>query len=330
LEQQEQQKYLPQQTQETIFPALVQTSIIFSFAAPPLTHPAVLVVESTACTTSPYVMETQDEADFSHHSNNNNDSGSSSIISNSDEGDGHVSIMCEETSALFDDVLAKRCAKSGETWSSSDHRVKLVWRSVSYCIESLDWKFPAVKVCTRTKKPILHNNSGRIESESLTAVIGPSGAGKSSLLEILAGRREKGVTGSISIHYGSQKHAAKTKIAFMGQQDLFYGNLSVHETLMFASKLKNYSAQSRLNERIRSHKKSNDITITPMFFQAEAANYHKNLVDEILTELFLTSCANVRVSKCSGGQQKRLSIACELISRPDILLLDEPTSGLGQ
>lgn len=255
---------------------------------------------------------------------NNNDSGSSDA---SEEGDGHVSITCE-TSALFNDMLHKRCASGAETWNADD-KVQLVWKEVCYSVEALVWRFPSVKPCTRTKKRILQNNSGRIESESLTAVIGPSGAGKSSLLEILAGRREKGVTGSIAVHYGSQKHASKTKIAFMGQKDLFCGNLTVKETLIFASKLKNYSAQSRLIKKMKAHRKSNDISITPMQLHVEATNYHANLVADILEELFLSTCAHVYVSNCSGGQQKRLSIACELISRPDILLLDEPTSGLG-
>ena len=263
------------------------------------------------------------EARKCSNSVNNNDSGSSST---SDDNDGQVSILCEETSALFNDILRQRCASGAE----ADHKVQLVWKQVDYSVETSVWRFPSLQLCTRTKKRILNNNSGRIESESLTAVIGPSGAGKSSLLEILAGRREKGVTGSIAVHYGSRKHASKTKIAFMGQKDLFCGNLTVKETLMFASKLKNYAAQSRLFKKMKAHKKSNDITITPMQMHSEAKNFHANLVAEILEELFLSSCAHVHVSNCSGGQQKRLSIACELISRPDILLLDEPTSGLGK
>lgn len=56
--------------------------------------------------------------------------------------------------------------------------------------------------------------------------------------------------------------------------------------------------------------------------------YHRNLVNSIIQKLGLESCKHVRAENCSGGQQKRLSIALELIHSPTILILDEPTSGL--
>jgi len=42
--------------------------------------------------------------------------------------------------------------------------------------------------------------------------------------------------------------------------------------------------------------------------------------------LGLAEQANTRAGDLSGGQQKRLSIAQELISNPPVLFLDEPTT----
>ena len=265
------------------------------------------------------------------NSNNNNNDHKSESGNNSETSDGIAMVSYDETSALFDDLMQERCA-DGQKRVKYENNVQLVWKELDYSVDLYEWNFPSLKFFTRKKKNIIRNISGSISSGSLTALIGPSGAGKSSLLEILSGRREKGVTGSISVRFDSQKHASRTKIAFMGQQDLFCGNLTVKETLMYASKLKNYSAQGILKKKFKSQAfcPEEEVVVTRVQIMNEIRNYHANLVAEILEELFLSSCANVYVRNCSGGQQKRLSIACELVSRPDILLLDEPTSGLGK
>ena len=256
---------------------------------------------------------------------NNNDSRSSSDTSGSDEA--HVSIPCEETSVLFDGVNHA----FGSTSHSNSPKVQLCWRQVSYTVETRVRKFPSLPLYTRGRKQILSSITGRIESRSLTALIGPSGAGKSSLLEILAGRRERGVSGSIVVRYESKKQASRTKIAFMAQRDVFCAKLTVRETLIFASKLKNYTANARLEPKTKSQAKAkgHDPRIVSLQESPDVKNLHHSLASEIMEELSLSSCADVTVCNCSGGQQKRLSIACELVSRPDILLLDEPTSGLG-
>jgi len=52
------------------------------------------------------------------------------------------------------------------------------------------------------------------------------------------------------------------------------------------------------------------------------------LISEILDLLKLTRTRKFRISKLSGGEKKRLSIAVEMVNNPDFLYLDEPTTGL--
>lgn len=51
-------------------------------------------------------------------------------------------------------------------------------------------------------------------------------------------------------------------------------------------------------------------------------------IDEVLYELRLDKRADNRITALSGGQQKRVSVALELLTKPSLIFLDEPTSGL--
>lgn len=51
----------------------------------------------------------------------------------------------------------------------------------------------------------------------------------------------------------------------------------------------------------------------------------------MLGEMMLNDCANTLVANCSGGEQKRIALAQELMARedqPNLICIDEPTSGL--
>lgn len=158
------------------------------------------------------------------------------------------------------------------------------------------YDFPNEKVSRDDCVTILDHMNGSYKSGELTAVMGPSGAGKTSLLNLISRRREKDYTGFLNL-IGTQK---KVKICTIPQIDSLPEELSVRENLMFASRLKN-------DNRNLDHKKN---------------------VESIAQLLGIEGCLDTKTGDVSGGEQKRLSIGQELVSKPDVLILDEPTSGL--
>lgn len=147
------------------------------------------------------------------------------------------------------------------------------------------------------KRPtrVLRNISGRFKSNQLIAIIGPSGCGKTTLLQFLAGNNptEKERLRIVGLD--------EPKVAFIGQGDCLLPGLTARETLVYASRLQN----------------SLDKTIN-----------HNDHIQSILNALGLDDCSDRNVTKLSGGQMKRVTIAQELLYPTNILILDEVTSGL--
>lgn len=171
----------------------------------------------------------------------------------------------------------------------------VTWKNLTYTVGSVS-SSPSGGSKKKKPKTIFNSLTGQIKSGELSALMGPSGAGKSTLLECIAGIRRQGRFGEVTI-----SGTAKVKIAFVPQDDHFYELLTVTEALKFASKFRNLN---------RTRNKAVDV------------------VSSVIQQLNLESCEHNRIDKCSGGQRKRLSIAQELIVKPQILILDEPTSGL--
>ncbi len=136
------------------------------------------------------------------------------------------------------------------------------------------------------------------------AIVGGSGAGKSTLVDTINGRR-KGTSGFIYYdlnNFYRFEECYQKSIGYVPQQDIMHTDLSVYKTLYYYAhiKMKHKLSKSELNK----------------------------IIYQALEDVFLTDKAKLKVSKLSGGQRKRVSIAMELLSDPKVLFLDEPTSGL--
>uniref|UniRef100_A0A1A9WST3 ABC transporter domain-containing protein n=1 Tax=Glossina brevipalpis TaxID=37001 RepID=A0A1A9WST3_9MUSC len=170
--------------------------------------------------------------------------------------------------------------------------------------EQLDVKFQDVfytvkvfknYVQTNGKLDILHGVSGSFLHGKLSAIMGSSGAGKSSLLNALSGYVTIGVSGYIICD--------RKNTCYITQEDIHRENFTVGELMNLACNLK-LGPKQRLKKT--------------------------QIINDILIKLNMDHRINVEPYKLSGGEQKRLSIALELVANPKILFLDEPISGLDE
>src|SRR5690242_13495099 len=130
---------------------------------------------------------------------------------------------------------------------------------------------------------------GISEGERL-GLIGPNGSGKSTLLKILSGRMEAD-SGTISMR-------RNTRVGYVPQQALFPEDQTAAEVI----------AEAITGEHLDELER--------------AARINQTLGRAGFTD------GSVRTSSLSGGWKRRLAIARELATLPDLLFLDEPTNHL--
>ncbi|GFS54142.1 protein white [Nephila pilipes] len=192
------------------------------------------------------------------------------------------------------------------------HRVTLSWHNINVYVKPKRRRFwyPGQKYDINEQKQLLRDVNGEVKPGQLMAIMGASGAGKTTLLNVLTNRnlRLLNVEGSVLVNGQSVGESIIRLSAYVQQDDLFIGTLTVKEHLIF-------SACLRMDKHL---------------------NYEERMkrVNEVMAELNLVKCADTvigapgMVKGISGGEAKRLAFAAELLTKPALMFCDEPTSGL--
>jgi len=146
-----------------------------------------------------------------------------------------------------------------------------------------------------TPTPILKLLNLELAPQQLGLVIGPSGSGKTTLLEILAGLAQPS-SGSL----------------FWREQELTPEHLQQLGGLVFQFPERHFCGGTILEELRLGHP------------ELGSQRVYEALREVGLADLSLQSAPHA----LSGGQQRRLALAVQLIRQPMVLMLDEPTAGL--
>nr|XP_055061981.1 broad substrate specificity ATP-binding cassette transporter ABCG2b isoform X1 [Misgurnus anguillicaudatus] len=207
------------------------------------------------------------------------------------------------------DVCQMKMLSSGENGDTMVHvevpGPTLTFQNIHYCVRE------SRGLCRKRgpKKDILKNVSG-IMKTGLNAIMGATGSGKTSLLDVISGRKDpRGLrSGQVLVDNKVVTSELRLMSAYVVQDDILMGTLTVRENLLFSGNL-------RLPR------------------QQYSAGDKKKKVESIIHELGLEDCADTKIGTeflrgVSGGERKRCSIGMELITSPTLLFLDEPTTGL--
>ncbi|KAK4129190.1 hypothetical protein N657DRAFT_639762 [Parathielavia appendiculata] len=160
-------------------------------------------------------------------------------------------------------------------------------------------------------KDILTGIQGMAHPGELTAIMGASGAGKTTFLDILARKNKRGhVSGEFYVNGEKVSDADyKNATGFVDQEDTMLPTLTVHETILTSALLRLPRDMTRAAKEQRVFEVEKQLGI-----------YH--IRDSLI------GSEEGKGRGISGGEKRRVSIACELVTSPSILFLDEPTSGL--
>jgi ABC-2 type transport system ATP-binding protein len=150
-------------------------------------------------------------------------------------------------------------------------------------------------VVDRGGRRVLHGIDCSVPAGRVTGLLGPSGGGKTTFLRCVVGvqRTAGGEVTVLGLPAGTP--ALRHRVGYLTQAPSVYADLSAAANARYFAALQGVPAAT-----------------------AGAA----------LREVGLGQDADRLVGRMSGGQRTRVSLACALLARPELLVLDEPTVGL--
>ncbi|XP_067650299.1 uncharacterized protein [Haliotis asinina] len=162
-----------------------------------------------------------------------------------------------------------------------------------------DLVFRGLSVNRGEDRPLKHVN-GRVKPGEILAVLGPEGCGKTSLVYALGGRVP---TTSGQVHLGGNPLGSRQQeVAIVGADDIFLPLLTVKENVQYDASLRLPSLMT-LSER-------------------------DERADKVIEFFGLRPYVVLEAQFTSPMVKRRLSLACEMLTDPSVLLVDEPFAGL--
>lgn len=200
-----------------------------------------------------------------------------------------------ETAEGFEEKVIELMGGFNPKPSELAEKFELKENGIDFTVEALDLvkkygDFYAVK-----------NNTFHIKRGEIFGLLGPNGAGKSTSFKMMCGLASptEGTAKIMGYDIKKDPTKARSNLGYMAQKFSLYGDLTVLENLQFFAGVYGLWLWDR-----------------------------RDKINEMVDIFHFKKYLNTDSKELPLGYKQRLSLACAVMHRPQVLFLDEPTSGV--